>query len=899
MARLTGALEGRVESVWVDLKDLRSASVWSEELQLAVEQADALVFVISPDSVVSVQCATELEIAEALGKRIVPVCYRLVELGKLPDALARRQLLPPPELGVFEDDFDRWLGRLVDAVSTDIEWVRAHTEYEHRALEWDRHERDPSFLLTGSELRAAEAWRDNAAGKEPSLTKLQAAHITASRAHTTRRLRRTRAFVSGALVVAIGLAVTALVLRAQAVANQHTAQSRQLAASAEANLQTDPQLATLLALHALKTTYTTQAETALRDALPNTQVSEVLRDTSPIHGAAFSPDGKLIVTASQDGTCRIWSTATGKSTGVVLREPGPGHLRSVEFSPDGRVVLTGSSDGTARMWSARTGKPSGIVIREPGGSTITAAHFSPDGRLVLTLSGDGSLRLWSAVAGRSIPVVVREPDGGVFTAATLSPDGRFILTASSDGTARTWSARTGAPTATMVRDPTGASFNDAEFSPNGKMIVTAGADGFARVWDARPGEFPEMALTEPGGAQLEGATFSPDGRVIVTSGADGDVRIWNASAGAQTALLAGHFGAVVAAAFPRLSSQVVLTTGVDGTVRVWHATPREQRKAVLDPDGNLVDAEFSPDGKLLLTASDVALRLWDSVTGTQRRTFQDAGGSAHFSADGHLILIGGYSGAGLWNTVNGTPATRSCPDRGGGDVDQGSLNRAQTEFVMAADDGTATVCDAATGRPTGVVLREPGGKALFDAEFSPGGTLIVTASKDGTARVWDAATGRPTPVSFTEPDGGWLVSAKFDRTGRLILTGSSGGTARVWEASTGRPTALALRMPGGAAVADAEYSPDNRLIVTASNDDSVRIWNAASGRLLVAFSTVGRPASAVFSPDGQEVVSAGFDGLVETWSTELAQPLSAVVGVARTRVTRALTPAERATFLGG
>ena len=105
---------------------------------------------------------------------------------------------------------------------------------------------------------------------------------------------------------------------------------------------------------------------------------------------AFSPDGATLLTASMDGTARLWRTATGQPLGQPFFHQGA--VWAVAFSRDGSVVLTGSRDTTARFWDAATGKPIGPPLVHQ--RMVHAAVFSPDGKTVLTASDDGKARLW-------------------------------------------------------------------------------------------------------------------------------------------------------------------------------------------------------------------------------------------------------------------------------------------------------------------------------------------------------------------------------------------------------------------------------------------------------------------------------------------------------------------------
>src|SRR3712207_4304984 len=167
------ALKERDRDCWVDWEDIPPTAKWLEEVYSGIDGADTFAFVISPDSVASKVCNLELEHAAENNKRLVPIWHREVDEKTVPADLASHQYICFRE----SDDFDEAFESLVEALETDLEWVRAHTRLLTRAKEWDGERRDGSFLLRGKELEAAEAWLSRAAEKDPKPTALQSQYI--------------------------------------------------------------------------------------------------------------------------------------------------------------------------------------------------------------------------------------------------------------------------------------------------------------------------------------------------------------------------------------------------------------------------------------------------------------------------------------------------------------------------------------------------------------------------------------------------------------------------------------------------------------------------------------------------------------------------------------------------
>jgi WD40 repeat protein len=354
-------------------------------------------------------------------------------------------------------------------------------------------------------------------------------------------MRRQRVIVGVSVTVAVvslTLAAFAFIERSAAVSNQRTAQSRQLAASAEAALASDPQLSTLLALQALRVKYTTQAEGALRDALPQLQVLTQVKPRVPMLYSAFSPDGSEFVDVVPGGDVEIRS-----GNGRLLRTlgaPDDTNTRtSATFSPDGARVVTSDLSGGVTSWNLSTGKSTALfsVTDRSGPIAASSVAFDRTVRRLVTADVGGSARIWD-LAGNQIAAFAASSHAALVN-AQFSPEGSRVVTASHGGVARIWDVPSGRQVGAMV-EPSRAALTGATFNGDGSLVVTASEDGTARIWKAATGRLVGV-LPEPSGAAITSAGFSPDGLRVVTASADGTTRLWDARTDRQLTVLVAPF----------------------------------------------------------------------------------------------------------------------------------------------------------------------------------------------------------------------------------------------------------------------------------------------------------------------------------------------------------------------
>lgn len=557
-----------------------------------------------------------------------------------------------------------------------------------------------------------------------------------------------------------------------------------------------------------------RAASELRGTMSESSALLVLRGhNDQVLSAAFSPDGRSIVTASRDKTARIWD-ANGGHEIAVLR----GHERQVtsaSFSPDGKWVVTASADKTARIWDTKTA--AATIVLHGHEDAIVGATFSPDGSLIVTASDDGTARIWNAKSGRVL-FVLRGHEGQVESAA---------------------------------------------FSRDGRRIVTASNDKTARIWDTSTGH--EMLVLRGHTNTVEGASFSFDGRRVVTASDDKTARIWDATTGRRIAILSGHDGALNSAIFDSRGSRVV-TASRDNTARIWDASTGYEIAVLRGHEDGVNSAAFSSDNRRIVTASDDnSARVWDADIANHvivLRGHEDAVNSAAFSRDGARIVTGsGDKTARIWNASTGQQIAEL---RGHEDfVEAVAFSFDGTRVVTASDDKTARIWDANTGHEIAILRGHQ--DVVYGVAFSPDGVHVVTASPDKTARIWDVTTGLVSMVLRGHSKG--LISASFSPDSKRIVTASGDGTARVWDVATGK--SLVVLRGHGAGVSSASFSPDGLRIVTAARDKTARIWDATSGRedtILSGHQDV--VLSAAFSPDGRWIVTASRDKTARLWDAD-------------------------------
>ncbi len=760
---------------------------------------------------------------------------------------------------------------LIDTWPTLHAWLEENQEdsamlarLRSAARDWERGARAAGLLWTGTAADEAELWRARYQGPLAPIEQQYLAAIRASMQHT-RRLRRR--LVGGLLAVAatITVAMSWLAWRqteAREAAAAAAAQARQDAIRARdatrmaalRTLERDPtaQLALLREIEDM--------QSAPPGALPEAKrllhadvASAIFSDHDEgVWMASFSPDGKQLVSVSEDKTVRIRPIDEPRAARILGRHKEG--VVSASYDPTGARVVSSSWDHTIRVWQV-DGASAPLTLYGHD-DAVSSASFDAAGERIVSASWDRTVRIWSA-DGAGTPLVLRGHED-VVSSVDFSPDGAQVVSGSHDKTVRIWNAD-GTGTPQILRGHEGRVLA-VSFSPDGEHVASASADKSVRIWRVDGADAPLVLRGHED--RVLGVHFSPDGDRVASASADKTVRIWSASGTGALAVLRGHDDMVYTVRFSPDGTRV-LSAAHDKTVRVWPSDNIVEPLLLSGHTAATLSATFSPDGEYVASASpDKTVRVWRADrAGEPEVVYKHSDGvsSVDFSPDGSALVSALFDHtARVWRR-----------DGAGDDV----VLRGHEDVLLSArfsPDGSRVVTTSrdhtvrvwrADGAGSAVVLRGHLG-AVWWASFSPDGKRVASASYDKTVRVWNAdGTGEPLVLSGHD---GLVYSANFDPSGEHVVSASADKTVRVWRAN-GLGAPLVLRGHSDW-VAWAEFSPDGAHIVSASKDQTIRIWRADGvGPPITLSGHQQWVNSARYSPDGARLVSASDDQTVRVW----------------------------------
>jgi len=601
-----------------------------------------------------------------------------------------------------------------------------------------------------------------------------------------------------------------------------------------------------------------------------------------INSCAFSPDGKLVLSANDDRTLKIWSVKT--LTEIKTLKAHDEGVNCCCYSPDGKLIVSGSKDNNLIIWDSLTYKE--LARLEGHSDMINSCAFSPDGKTIVSASDDDEIKFWDSITYQECQTI--NPGHRPITSCAYSPDGRIIVATNDDGEIALVDANSYEELSYKLVK---GSLSCCAFSLNGEDIVAGGdsAEGYNvpetfyitenEELDSE-GDFEDVPSEEKHSKEITACAYSPDGSVIITGGADNFLLFWDADGFELLSKLIGHNDKITRCVYSP-DGKSIASSSIDGTIKFWDAE-RADVEPVYENDfltDRVTCCAFNlDDSKVMAGSLDSNLIIYDAHTGDfvhQTRQIESPISCCGFSPDKKDIAIGTTMGEIIllkqsnYNKLIYLTTWRSTMYENEATINYISFSPNGKKIVAvsgkdsSAGEGNVIVCDLKNNNHIEEISK---GAAWFSCKFSPDGQRLIFAG-DGIT-LWDMEAMEE--INSIKVEG---VDCAFSPDGELFVSEYSQGTIKLWDAQTGKER---FTLTGHTdSVYSIGFSPDAKTIYSASRDNTLRLWDVETGKEKKVFQGVeGGVWFSSFAPDGKVIISFIKDNTLTLWDADTGEPVN-------------------------
>jgi WD40 repeat protein len=567
--------------------------------------------------------------------------------------------------------------------------------------------------------------------------------------------------------------------------------------------------------------------------------------TAPVTDIAISEDGRLIVSASYDGTIRLWDALSKKELRVFYTQS----MGRIKIALKGQTLAAAMPDGNLKFWEIESGAV--LKIYAFADNPITSLDFNLAKAEILLGFADGKIVIQNYENDKRSEVVQAHPDW--VNVVGFSADGTHFFTAADDGLTL-WTTKKMEEKQRLLA----TSVSTANFSVDGNYLVSGGQDGIVKIFDTENGRY--INAFEGHEKRLVFTTITPDNGAIISADLYGKVIVWNV----QTQDMIQNFDIEKGVNAIKLHPDGrTLVTGFRQNVRLWRT---ETGKQITDFKGLIDDWEakyvnsvkFSIDNQEIISIGDKAIRFWGEISGDKIDVAENIEQLILHPNGRNLATLEKNGKIVLWDVIS---------------KDTVCVFEGESSHIVFTENGRLLlgylgnkllIWQTSTGKMLDYV--KIGNEDIFKLAIHPNESTIAVSTVDGKIHIYDYRTG--TFLAECEKQKHQIFALTFTKDGTQIIGGTEDGYLLIWDVMTGK---FIIKIKAHEGMISTLFV-DNQYFISGDVNGDIGIWN----HYLEPIGELKGHAKMVMDMDrkGDFLVSCAADNTILLWDLKTQQSLA-------------------------